>query len=387
LDIFTDAALASINEGAKIIQKMSHRLKRLGVTGFRLFDSSHIDTDASLVCFHGLNGAGKTSLLEAIHYLCLGKGYFSQTDQQNIGFGGSFFRIEGEFASDSGSHKVVCALESGKRKVVSLDGVRYDRLSQHLSRFPAIVIAPDDIAIVKGGGEYRRRLVDNVLCQVSPDYTEHLSMYNRSLQQRDAALRALTPGRRQVELVTSYDPQLITSGTRIFELRTSHLSELIQIFQRLHTQLSNSEDKARCEYASELNGADMRALLERSLESDLATQRTSHGVHRDDLTLSLNDRPIRRFGSQGQVKTMLVALKLASFLFLKERLGKTPLLLLDDLFDRLDEPRGIAALDFATGGACEQVFITETDPERLKRHLGDHPKSLIFVEVVNGHAG
>lgn len=361
---------------------MSPRLKRLSVTGFRLFDALSVDTDSDLVCFHGLNATGKTSLLEAIHYLCLGRGYFSQTDQQNIRFGGSFFRIEGTLVTGEYEHEVVCVLEEGKRKSLKMDGATYDRLGDHLGKFPVVVIAPDDIAIVTGGGDRRRAFMDNMFSQVSRDYREHLQSYVRALRQRNAILKQFgETGQRDIALLKSYDIQLIPSGDALSKLRAEHMQEFTPVLDAMYRNIADDAETPGCTYRSDLAATSMADILKHSLEADMAMQRTTRGIHRDDLLFTLDERAAGRYGSQGQVKTFLVALKMAMFHFLKVHLGITPILLLDDLFDKLDNKRAKRLLAMACSGDTSQVFITDTQPSRIGSLMPHTEKGVAYVAI------
>lgn len=369
---------------------MGHRLKHLRVAGFRLFDSADFNTGADLTCFHGLNGSGKTSLLEAIHYLCLGKGYFSQTDQQNIKFGGGFFRIEGEFDRHSRPERVVCTLETDKRKALIFNDVRYERLSDHLSKYPVVVIAPDDIEVVTGGSEHRRKLMDNMFCQVSQEYVRALVAYNKTLRQRNALLRRFSEsGAINRALLEPYDNQLSTSGSSIFDFRTRFLEAFKPEFERIHSELAGTGEQAALAYASGVQSESIEVMLNRSVEGDVAAQRTRFGIHRDDLKFTLDGQPVSRYGSQGQSKTFLVALKLAMFGFLKGQLNTTPMLLLDDLFEKLDALRSFELIRFISGDETGQVFITETQPERLRTMLsqvdrdatGGEAKTINYIAI------
>lgn len=364
---------------------MTQRLTKLSVSNFRLFRSAEIETDSEAICFHGLNGAGKTSLLEAIHYLCIGQGHFSQTDKQNIRFGENFFRIEGTFSNDEGKTEIACSLEEGKRKAVSVNGKAQNRISEHLGKFPAVVIAPDDVQIIVGSGEQRRTFLNNMISQVSGSYAESLQGYNKALRQRNALLKQFgESGRVDEDLLRSYDEPLVRHGQELFAARTGHIKQVLPAFMDLHRSISSGHEEPGLQYVSELQQKGMSAWLNDSIEHDIIMERTLHGPHRDDLDFSIDGEQLKRYGSQGQVKTFLIALKICLFRFLKNALSKTPLLLLDDLFDKLDEERAHEVLRLAISDETGQIFITETQQDRVKKYFEEAGKTVSYVHIKEG---
>lgn len=318
----------------------------------------------------GNNGVGKTNLLDAIYYLCFTKSYFTRSDQQNVQKGAAGFRIEGHFEKTGQLTDIVCILrETGKKEFLSA-GEPYEKFSHHIGRFPCVIIAPDDVQIITGGSEERRRFLDALMAQLDPDYLQNLIEYNKILQQRNSFLKSLTERRlTDKHLLEVYDSQLIRPGSWIFNRRHHFLQQFLPQVNRFYTQIAGTEEPVSLVYQSQLLHTSFRDLLHQGLEKDLYLQRTGGGIHKDDIEFTYSDQPFKSIASQGQRKSLLFALKLAEYETLKQEKGYPPLLLLDDVFEKLDASRMHNLLDQVCVQDQGQIFITDTHPDRIRQEM------------------
>jgi len=318
----------------------------------------------------GRNGTGKTNILEAIYLLCMGRHNGHLTDRQLVHHSGAFFRLEGSFVRLDARESVVLKYASGQRKVLERNGATVERLSHHIGRFPVVMIAPDDVALVQEGGEDRRRFVDSALSQTDPAYLEALIKYQTALRQRNALLKSGHDGRHIDEGVLSVlDQLLLGPALQIYQKRKDYAGRIRPLFAGFYGTLSDNRETADLQYVSDLDSGDMATLLQQNREKDRALGRTSRGVHKDDLLLLLDDQMAKKFGSQGQLKSFLLALRLAQYEELHQDLGIKPLLLLDDVFDKLDQTRVENLVRLISGPGYGQVFMTDTHPDRLRETL------------------
>jgi DNA replication and repair protein RecF len=336
---------------------------------FKNYSNARFSFTKRVVGICGLNGKGKTNLLDAIYYCCFTKSYFSNTDAANVQFNQEGFRIEGLMDG----HKVVCILRENGKKEVLLDDVPYTRFSEHIGRFPAVMVAPDDVELITGSGSVRRKYMDTLLSQVDAGYLQQLIVYNKVLQQRNSLLKEFADsGRFNASLLEVLDEQLAAPGTRIHTRRQEFLQELIPLVQHIYGKLSEQRENTGLVYESQLNECSFKDLLAAGLQKDRVLQRTGTGIHKDDIRFLLNGQSFRQTASQGQRKSLLFALKLAEFELLKQHKGTTPLLLLDDVFEKLDAQRMQHLLQWVCVENNGPVFITDTHRERLEAALG-HP--------------
>lgn len=346
------------------------RINEISLVQFKNYEFARFRFQQRIVGICGNNGVGKTNLLDALYYLCFTRSYFTRSDQANVFKGTSGFRIEGVFDNQGEQTKIVCILRGNNKKEFLADGVAYEKFSKHIGRFPCVIIAPDDIQIVTGASEERRRFLDSLLSQLDPGYLQDLIDYNRVLQQRNSFLKSLTDRRlTDKQLLEVYDEQLISPGVRIFERRKSFLQELLPLAGNFYTRIAGVEEPLTLSYESPLLHAPFRRLLRDNLEKDLYLQRTGSGIHRDDIEIGFASVPFKNMASQGQRKSLLFALRLAEYETLKEAKGFAPLLLLDDVFEKLDEHRMHNLLDKVCLQDDGQVFITDTHPERIRREM------------------
>jgi DNA replication and repair protein RecF len=352
------------------------RLNNISLTQFKNYMSRSISFTERIVCISGRNGIGKTNLLDAIHYLCFTKSYFAR-DATNILKGYDGFRLEGEFQIWGKTEKAVCVLRETGKKEFSINGQNYERFSRHIGHYPCVIIAPDDIQIITGGSEERRRFIDALLSQLDEEYLQQLITYNKVLLQRNSLLKGFAETRnKDLSLLSVLDDQLCYPGEKIFGKRKEFLVAFLPLVKQLYTEISKQivprdiiGENINLFYDSELLEASLPELLQINQPKDLFALRTTTGIHKDDLEFNLNEQPFKLMASQGQKKSLLFALKLAEIEILKKEKGFAPLLLLDDIFEKLDEERIANLFQRVCIENDGQVFITDTNKERLKQHL------------------
>jgi len=360
-------------------------LQQIHLMEFKSWEEVEFRFSPKLNCFVGPNGSGKTNLLDAIHYLSLAKSYFSHRDQQNIREGGDFFVVEGHFVRDEEAVHIHCALKRGGKKQLKRNKKEYERLADHIGHFPNVVISPYDRDIITEGGEVRRRFMDSVISQGDAQYLYHLIRYQKALQQRNALLKQMgRQGSFDRAQLAVYDQELTRHAAPITEARRAFVLALTERLQHYYRLISEGQEEAGMRYRSKLLERPLEPWLEERLERDRLYQYTSVGSHRDDLLFLLDERAIRQFGSQGQQKSFLIALKLAQYDFLKEKQNTVPILLLDDIFDKLDEQRVAALVKLVHDQDFGQIFITDTHPERTERLVKQiDPQAALFSTQAN----
>ena len=349
---------------------MSLQIDRLRAVNFR----NHREVDLSLGpevnCFVGNNGAGKTNLLDVVHYLSLCKSYFEAVDQHNILHGEDFFLVQGSMRTAEGEEMVLCSVRKGQRKVVSRNRKEYERLADHVGKFPVVMITPYDGQLVLDGSEVRRKFLDGLIAQFDKGYLDALIRYNRALVQRNVMLkRFAASGSGSLADLEPWDEQLILHGGRVHQVRAAFMEELVPLLASHYKGISSGGEEVALIYRSALSEGGFRDLLNESWPRDRAAQFTTVGVHKDDLLFTLDGQPLKRHGSQGQQKTYLIALKLAQFDLTLARGGMRPILLLDDIFDKIDPQRMRHLLHLLSGQRFGQVLITDTDAQRLHKAL------------------
>ncbi len=350
-------------------------LSSLKLTQFKNYEQQALSFSPRLNCFVGFNGAGKTNLLEAIYYLCMSKGYGNLQEQYNIRHGDRGARLEGTFAVEGERQdQIVIKLRKRKRKVIERNGATYDRISEHVGRYPVVIVTPDDIHLVLDGSATRRRLLDNSLSQTDPTYLNHLLTYNRLLENRNARLKVLAGHEDPAGLLQVYDGQMKESATYIHEQRMAFVGPFTELLTEAYAHISGGNEEVGLAYRSQLEGTDWLSLMEERREKDRILQRTTAGVHRDELIFTQSDHHLKRVASQGQLKSFVLSLKLAQYRLLERSTNRSPILLLDDIFDKLDRERVRRLLKLVMGSAFGQLFITDTDPERIASLVSDHPE-------------
>ena len=342
-------------------------LQKISLVNFKNIESQTFSFEKKINCFVGNNGVGKTNVLDAIYYLSFAKSYFNPVAVQNIKHQQDFFVVEGEYLVNNRSEKIICSLKKGQKKVLKRNGKIYERFSDHIGQFPLVIISPADRDLIIEGSETRRKFIDGVISQQDKQYLKALISYNKVLGQRNALLKFFAANRTFDELNLSvYNEQLILYGTQIYEKRKEFLKEFVPIFNEKYQIISNDKEHVSLHYKSQLEDLSFEELLKRNLEKDKILQYTSVGVHKDDLSFEIGTYPVKKFGSQGQQKSYLIALKLAQFEFIKRQSNITPILLLDDIFDKLDEHRVAQIIELVNKDEFGQIFITDTHFERTE---------------------
>lgn len=358
-------------------------LSNIRLVNFKNFEQIELDFNAKWVCFTGFNGAGKTNLLDSIYYLAIGKSYFNSIDQQLVNTKAGYFNIKGVF--NSGEQEVFCAYVPGKPKKIKLNGKDYTRLSDHIGTIPLIMLTPYDHNLISNGSEDRRKFLDLVISQFDPDYLKALVAYNRGLKQRNAHLKYMFENNlHNSELIDVYDEVLCKHGKFIYETRKNFAEELEQIFLQVYGELSPTGEMVGLEYFSNVSSETIDQRLKKSLHADIIANRTQFGIHKDDLTFELNNKPLKKFASQGQQKTYILSLKLAQYQILANKRKQKPLLLLDDIFDRLDLNRITNLLKLISNENFGQIFLSDTSADRVRSLLH---KNGINGQIINVHEG
>lgn len=342
-------------------------LKRLSVVNFKNYDQVEIEFSAEVNCFVGKNGAGKTNLLDAVHYLSMCKSYLNPVDKQNIRFNENFFVLQSVWDKNDKDVDVYCGVKAGSKKIFKKNKVEYEKLSEHIGQFPSVMISPYDRNLISEGSEIRRKWMDGIISQFDPQFLDAIIKYGKVLVQRNAVLKQMGDfGFFNRESIEVWDQQLIRYGKIVFEKRSQFIAEFLPVFQKYYALLSNEAEVVGFEYKSQLSLQSFEALLKENENQDARRQYSTVGVHKDDLIFTIKNHPIKKFGSQGQQKSYLIALRLAQFEWLKMHLGLKPILLLDDIFDKLDNERVQRLMQLVHNHEFGQVLVTDTDKNRVE---------------------
>jgi len=362
-------------------------LKELTLIDFRNYQEASLKPGPGINCFTGDNGSGKTNLLDAIHYLSLCKSYFNPVDSQNIRHDAPFFVIQGVFDEQGREESIYCGVKRGHKKVFKRNDKEYERLADHIGKFPLVMISPADSELVTEGSEPRRKFLDSVISQYDHRYLEQIILYNRALSQRNALLKSFSQsGRFDKDSLEIWDDQLISYGNPVFEIRKKFTDDFVPIFREYYSLLASGKENVELIYDSDLHKSSFRDVLDKALPRDRAVEHSTAGIHRDDLDFRMNGYPLKKDGSQGQQKTFLLALKLAQFEFIRNQVpGKeAPLLLLDDIHDKLDEQRVKKLMGLIRDARFGQVFITDTHHDRLASVFNELHLNYTLFHVQNG---
>lgn len=361
-------------------------LKQLSLLNFKNYSESTISFLPEVNAFTGENGAGKTNLLDAIHYLSLCKSYFNPIDSQHIRKGEEWFMVQGEFERDDRIETISCSLKRNQKKQFKRNKKDYPRLADHIGQFPLVMISPNDSEIITEGSEERRKFIDNVISQTDNRYLDMLILYNKVLLQRNMLLKGIRErGILDVGLLEVLNMQLVEVGEHIYARRKRFMEEFTPAFQRHYTYLTEQAEDVSLVYDSPLHADDFLTLLNACLDKDRAMERTTQGVHKDDLLFTIHgEMPLKKFGSQGQQKSFLIALKLAQYTFLQEKKQFRPLLLLDDIFDKLDDRRTRKLMQMVSDDEFGQIFITDTDAVRIRKIFDEIAQPIRIFDIEGG---
>lgn len=337
-------------------------LKRLSLLNYKNYQDADFEFSPQINFIVGPNGAGKTNILDAIHYLSTGKSYFNPTDAQNVRHGETAMSIMGEFVHNESTERIHLAWD--KRKILKRNDEKYKRMMDHVGLIPVVVISPADRDLIVDGSESRRRFLDSTLSQIDPVYLDHLVRYHNVLKQRNALLKK---GISDLSLLEIYDEQFVAHGIYIAKKRQSFCDEFAPQVANHYTSIADGVDAVSLKYNSKVDTDKYLEQLRLAFAKDRVLEHSTFGIHRDDLDCLLEERPIKKFGSQGQQKTFSIALKLAQFDYLMAKKGFKPILLLDDIFDKLDASRVKKMVENVSSGVFGQIFITDTHPERVEQ--------------------
>ncbi len=360
-------------------------LQKLSLLNFKNYEDAELVFSEDANTFVGGNGEGKTNLLDAIHYLSICKSYFNPIDSQNIRHDGEFFVLQGMFAVGNKEENVYCGLKRNQRKIFKRNQKEYERLADHIGLLPVVMISPTDTSLITEGSEERRKFIDSIISQFDKRYLEDLINYNKVVSQRNALLKQFAQSRRFDEAsLEIWDEQLITLAEKIYSKRHDFVNSFLPIFRDYYRFISHGREEVAVIYESHLHEGNFCNVLKAALEKDRIMQFTTVGIHKDDLIFTVEGHPVKRFASQGQQKSFLIALKLAQFDFIKEVKKVKPILLLDDIFDKLDNLRVKRLMELVSKENFGQIFITDAHPERVEKIFEDINVKIRTFVVKNG---
>ena len=356
-------------------------LKHISINNFKNIEHADLQFSENLNCFVGNNGEGKTNLLDAIYYLSITKSFFNSTDRQNIRHNENYFILQGNFVRNENEEKIYCGVQKTGEKIFKRNDKQYPRFADHLGLIPVVMISPTDILLINDSGDDRRRYINSVISQLDLIYLENIMKYNRVLMQRNKLLKE---SRIEKDIISVLNEQLNTCAQIIYSKRKQFIEQIQPYFTKVYEQISNGCEEVSITYKSDLNDGNFIDILEQSFEKDRIMQHTTTGIHRDTITMKMNDYHIKKIGSQGQQKTFLIALKLTQFRFLKDQTNISPILLLDDIFDKLDLNRVEHLISLVAGSDFGQIFITDSNKTRLDKILSQQKESFSLFNVEKG---
>ncbi len=343
-------------------------LEKIHLLNFKNYDEFSTEFCSQINCIVGENGSGKTNLLDAIYYLSLTKSAFSQSDNQVLKHEKDFFLLNGNYLIDNENVEVKCSLKAGQRKILQLNKNPYERISEHIGKIPIVLIAPDDTELIKNGSEERRKFFDGLIAQLDYNYLLDFIKYNSILKQRNALLKQFSEKNYfDAEMLEVYNNQLLPLGENIHQKRKDFIGEFVPVFRNRYLTLSESREEVDLTYVSELFEKNFHYNFFNNYKKDIKYQRTLMGVHKDDFVFEIDKFSLKKYGSQGQQKSFVIALKLAQFEFIKIKKKVKPILLLDDIFDKLDERRIHEMMNMIADRQFGQIFVTDARPERTEK--------------------
>ena len=362
-------------------------LQKIKLTNFKNYESESLAFSDQLNAFVGLNGMGKTNLLDAIYYLCMCKSHFRLNDRSLALHGFDFFRLEAQILRKAKKEKIVAKVQPGHKKVFEQNDVAYAKIAEHIGLLPVVMISPDDTQLATEGSEARRRFLDNTLSQIDAKYLQSLMAYNKVLRQRNVALKQMAFAKQfDASLIQTYNQQLAPNAAIIFGKRKSFLQTFELLFEKYYKRISGGAEQVKFKYRSHLEGNDFLKLLQENADKDRMLQRTTVGIHKDDLVFKVNNYALKNFGSQGQLKSFILALKLAQYEILRQEKGLNPILLLDDIFDKLDLQRIRFLLELLIENNFGQIFLTDTQKERVNNIVSEMNIPFKLFEIELGKA-
>jgi DNA replication and repair protein RecF len=366
-------------------QKKLMHLENLSLQFFKNYAEAKLDFSGQINCFVGVNGSGKTNLLDAIHYLSMTRGAFHHIDNLHVKHDEPYFVLKGLFSKNSDPFQVLCSYQTGQKKVVKCNKKEYDRNSEHIGEFPVVLISPDDTLLIREGSEGRRKFFDSLLCQIDRNYLISLVEYNHLLKQRNALLKQFAErGRFAPDMIEPFDVALDQRSVPLFQKRMNLMKDFIPVFNQFYSFLTEEKEIVDISYESDLEEANLKSLLQAHIQKDRTLQRTTKGLHKDDFDFQIDGFPIKKFGSQGQQKSFVIALKLAQYEIIRKEKGFHPLLLLDDIFDKLDDKRMRKLMEMVAGNNFGQIFVTDARPERSRQLFEGIDSEIKFFTIQEG---
>ena len=359
-------------ESFKTLRNFKVKVKTMFIKNLKLFNFKNhseksFDFSPEINCFVGNNGAGKTNILDALHYLSMAKSFLGNLDAQNILHESDFFAIEAEIQGEEKNDIIKVQLPKEGKKIIKKNDKTYERIADHIGFLPSVMISPYDSNLISDGSESRRKFLDAMISQTDSDYLFALIQYQKTLQQRNALLKYFAKNRTfDLDSLEIYNDPLTKFGTQIFEKRQRFVASILPTIQHFYEIISKGNEKVTVIYESNLNEQNFEEILSENLEKDRVLTYTSRGIHKDDLRFEMNGNLIKKFGSQGQQKSFLIALKLAQIKRIKDITNKNPILLLDDIFDKLDDNRVSQLIELVNQQNFGQIFITDTHRERTE---------------------
>lgn len=357
-------------------------LKNLSLINYKNFENRSFTFDKTINCLVGENGVGKTNVLDSIYHLAYGKSYFNPITRQNINHNADFFVVDGEFYKGEKQEKIIVSVKKGHKKIIKRNEKSYERFSEHIGLIPVVIISPADRDLIVEGSEKRRKFMDGIISQSDSVYLQTLLRYKKTLSQRNALLKYFAANHSfNRDNLTIYDREMQTTGNIIHEKRKEFIAEFTPFFKKRYARLSNQKEEVELNYKSQLFDKDLDQLLVESLQKDMALQYTGKGIHKDDLNFKIKGHSIKKFGSQGQQKSYLIALKLAQYDFMNDQLSTKPILLLDDIFDKLDENRVTQLINLVTQDNLGQLFISDTHAQRTENVVKANTDSFKMITL------
>jgi len=357
-------------------------LKKLSLANFKNYEETELEFSPKINALVGNNGVGKTNILDAIHYLSLTKSFFNNIDSISIRHNEDYFIINGTFIRNDEEDQIYCAFQKQKEKVLKKNGKEYQKLSDHVGKYPVVMISPADNALISEGSEERRKFMNKIISQYNPEYLDSVLKYSKALQNRNRLLKDFkTSGKFDNDALIIWDSQLVKYGTYVFHEREHLVNELIPFFQENYSMISSGREKVRLSYRSHLSEGDFAEALASSVAKDRFLEYTTIGIHKDDLLLEMDGYSVKSLGSQGQQKSYLVALKLAKFEYIKQKSGIAPILLLDDIFDKFDADRVEQIIKLVGNHRFGQIFMTDTHQSRLHEILSSHNTNYTLFRI------
>ena len=364
---------------------ISNYLKKISIINYKNIVDKEFNLDPKINCFVGNNGVGKTNILDSIYHLALGKSYFNLRNDQLINKNEDFMVIDGLFDLNGKKENIICSIKRGDKKNLKRNGKTYKKFSNHIGLIPVVLISPYDNDLINEGSSERRKFIDSIISQNNKEYLINLIAYSRVIQNRNSLLKQYNKSVDfDLDTIKIYDDQIIKLSEPIFMARKNFFNDFKDLVIEKYDQISENQEKISIEYKSDLFDSEIKNLIENSFQKDVILQYTSSGIHKDDFIFNLDGSRIKKFGSQGQQKSFLIALKLAQFEYLKNKTGNSPILLLDDIFDKLDDTRVESIVKLVSEQHFGQIFITDTHKQRTEDIIKKTDDSYKIFDIENG---